>query len=302
VLCDEAVEMAKKDDRLLGRIIYAAANGKARDANNRDGTARKSGRFSTVTCFTNNTHLLALPDRVLNEATRRRVFELTYEKEHIMPLDDGNILYHAADEHYGHAGRVFLSYVVQHREAIAVRYKARLSQMSKGIGKSNHYNLWLITAASVAYEIGRDLGIFKFTFNDVLQQALNRVTAQDKMITPSSERVQEFLTRYLQMFQGYITQKHAGNKGVWIGNDVRGEVRARYTVETDKTFTLCLPVKQFSEWVLQHNIDINHIRQWAKDKGIEQKKERIAPKTDAVPCFIIPGFTDLDTDTVEGIK
>jgi hypothetical protein len=301
MLCDEAVTMAKKDESMLGRIIYAAANGKSRDAMTRDRRLRDSGKFATVTCFTNNTHLLALPDRTLNEANRRRIFELTFDKENKMPLSVGNVLYKASLNHYGHAGRVYLEHVVKHRETLAQRYVDRLAKLETGVNGSNHYNLWLITASSIAYEIGRELKLFRFAFNDVMSKALDQIRLQDNSITPTTVKVQEAVTRYLQQYQGFITQKHAGKKGTWVESiTVRGEVRARYTVEDDKTFTLCLPLKQFGEWALERNIDINHIKQWAKEKSIQQKLERIAPKTDAVQCWIIKGYTVEDYDG-EGI-
>jgi hypothetical protein len=91
------------------------------------------------------------------------------------------------------------------------------------------------------------------------------------------------------MYQGFITQKHADNQDTWI-TDVRGDVRARYVIEIDNTFTLCLPVKRFREWALDRDIHGDHINQWAKDNNITIKQVRLAPKTDAVSCFLIPGM------------
>jgi hypothetical protein len=297
VLCNEAATM---DEKKLSNVVYAAANGEARDRLQRDGKMKEAGNFATVTCLTNNTHLLALPDRVLNEATRRRILEITFNKENVMPLTIGTELNRVMREHYGVAGRVFLQYVIANRDAVEGRIVERTAALEKGIDSANRYNVWLVAAASVAYEIAFTLGLLQFQFADALKNVLDIIRTQDSQIVSTVQKVQEAITRYLQMYQGFITQKHNGKSGQWIG-EVRGDVRARYTIEADRTFTLCLPLKQFQEWALEYNIDINHIRQWSKESNITMKPERIAPKTDAVTCFIIPGFTMEDYEG-EGIK
>jgi hypothetical protein len=297
VLCNEAVTM---DEKKLSNVVYAAANGEARDRLQRDGKMKEAGNFATVTCLTNNTHLLALPDRVLNEATRRRILEITFNKENVMPLTIGTELNRVMRENYGVAGREFLQYVIANRDAVEGRIVERTAALEKGIDSANRYNVWLVAAASVAYEIAFTLGLLQFQFADALKNVLDIIRTQDSQIVSTVQKVQEAITRYLQMYQGYITQKRAGKAGHWT-TDLRGEVRARYTIEADETFTLCLPLKQFQEWALEYNIDINHIRQWSKESNIVMKPERIAPKTDAVTCFIIPGYTMEDYDG-EGIK
>jgi hypothetical protein len=288
VLCNEAVTM---DEKKLSNVVYAAANGEARDRLQRDGKMKEAGNFATVTCLTNNKHILALSDRVLNEATRRRILELTFNKENVMPLNIGTELNRIMRQNYGVAGRAFLQHVMKNRDQIERRVSDRTALLEKGIHSANRYNVWLVAAASVAFEIGKDLGLLQFDFNDALVNVLDIIKTQDSSIQTTTQKVQEAVTRYIQMYQGFITHKRAGSKAGWTV-EVRGEVRARYTVEKDQSFTLCLPIQQFQEWALERNIDVNHIKHWAMDSGIKIKSERIAPHTDPVRCFIIPTFKD----------
>lgn len=288
VLCNEAVTM---DERKLGLLVYAAANGEARDRLQRDGKMKDAGDFATVTILTNNKHILALPDKVLNDATRRRILELTFDKNSVMPLTIGTELNRVMRMHYGHAGRIFLQYVMQNRETVQNQIIDLTAKLEKGIHSANRYNVWLVSAATVTYEIASKLGLIKFGYADALQNVLSIIRTQDTSIVGTVQRVADAVTRYVQTYQGYITYKSTGKRGGWK-EYVKGEVRARYTIEADGSHTLCLPLEQFREWALERNIDNAHIKQWEKDLNIVSRSERIAPLTNPVKCLIITGFKE----------
>lgn len=156
-----------------------------------------------------------------------------------------------------------------------------------------------IAAAQVAQALALSkFGVVEFDAEGLLQRLEVSPRTTNAPSQPSTVRVPEVITQYVQTYKSFISRKHAGKNGAWIMLP-RTSVRARYTVEANNTFTLCLPVIRFREWALEQGIHSDQIKQWAKDNNITQKQERIAPKTDAVSCFLIPRYSELDTDNGE---
>lgn len=284
VICNEAATI---DSYRLKDVIYAAANGKARDRLTRTGRMKESGGWQTLTIFTSNTHLLALSDKILSEATRRRILELSFDVENLLPLEVGMRLNEIIKRNHGQAGRAFLEYVLGRREQVEFDIRNEVTKLQNDIDSVHRYNIWLIAVARVTAQYAKDLGIIEFDTDSAIEKAVSTLTVQAGSIVPTIRRVQEAIASYTNTFQQNIGHKASARGSAWLKTPY-GEAKARYTVAPDESVTLCLPIQLFKEWSLERGIDINHVRQWARACEIKTQNVRLSEYGEALPCYVIP--------------
>ena len=278
VLCDEADKIKKA---IISDIIYAAANGKARDTMTQKSELRESGSWETLTALTANKHLHTLAE--LNEATRRRIFELTIDTP--LDLDLALKINAARENNYGVVGRIFLQYVVKHKAEVIERLEAAFAWVTKrGVRSEDRFAAWIITSALVGGEIAYDLQLIDFEPTDACERAVEATIAQSKQIQTSSEIIAEALDAYLNKYPSAFP--HFNGK-TWTDIIPYAEVRGRYEIKSKIAIT-SVARRPFAAFVRdEFNADPKQISPWMSAKGYTSKDVKLATHGNAVECWLI---------------
>lgn len=271
----------------LGEIIYAAANGKARDTSTRDQRINDKGGWRTLTIFTSNTHLMSLPDSVIADAERKRMLELTFNTENKMDISVGKALAEAARKHHGCAGRDMTAYFMSHKSETVKAVHDRVEAIQVGIDPSYRFGIWQIGVNAVVGEIAHKLGVIRFKIEDAIAHALSGLTNRSQTTVDPITKVKHFLDAYTNKFQESIGQRESVASRGWY-KEPRGEPRGKWKMSGADPVELCVAVTLFHTYALEEGIDANHIRQWVKINDIQSKTERLADSANAVRCYIIP--------------
>lgn len=286
VVINEAATIRKE---ILTPIALAAANGKARDAMTKDRTMYDSGEWQTLTIFTSNTHMLALPDSVLSEASRRRILELSFNTENLLPLSIGRPVNAGVEKNYGVAGRLFLDYVMRHADEVGHLVNERVEKLQDGIDSVHRYNVWLIATASVAADIASALGLIEFETDDALDRALKTLAHQADEVRSPVERVSDAIADWHRRYSRQIGIKEMSNGSAWHEPPF-GEAMGRYNSLKDKggVYEFLLPVKQFKSFCIEQGIDVNQIAAYMQSVDAKETKQRLSPNGTVVRCYAIP--------------
>lgn len=281
VLCNEAATI---DPKRINSIVYAAANGESRNTLTQTVQLRDTSNWTTLTVFTSNNHLQGLDQTLLNEAGRRRIFEITIDH----PLD-GEIardLNEIMRDNYGLAGREFLSYVVANEAAVKERLKSSHAWViENGVQDAERFAAWTIATAKVAGEIAADLGIFYFEPISACLRAIEAVTKQARQTKTPLDRVDDLITDFISAHHDRFSQFQPRGS-VWIDAGARGEIVGRFSVEGAQT-VLAISRKAFTSWARTQGVDSQHITQYVRQNGVEEKNAKLIPHGKSTWCLIL---------------
>jgi hypothetical protein len=283
VVVNEAATIRKE---ILTNLALAAANGKARDTMTQDGRLNDSGGWQTLTIFTSNIHLLDLSDKILTEASRRRILELSFTEKNKLSLSLGRPINDAIDKNYGIAGRLFMDYVMKHAEEVKELIEERVKKLEDGVDSVHRYNVWLIASASVAADIAEGLDLIDFETDDCISNAIRTLKRQAKEVKTSEEKVVELIGDYTSEFQQGIGNKGMGT-GAWFRDPV-GAAKGRYTSKDNHVFELALPLRQFKDYALDRGVDANQVREYMAAMDARETSVRLSREGGSVWCYVLP--------------
>ncbi len=285
LVINEAGTSIRRD--ALNSLILAAANGKARDGLTQSRELYDSGSWDTLTIFTSNTQLLEMPESVISEASRRRVLEIPFLPENCLPLSIGRPVNALIERNHGHAGREFLQAVLAESDYISDRLNERVEKLQDGIHSVHRYNLWLIAAASVAAEIAEGLELIDFSTADCIANTLQILKTSVKDTLTPRDQIESLIAQYTQKFQGGIGHKEGSNNG-WHSEPV-GAAMGRVTTSNNAPGEIAIPVRQFKEFALDNGVDLNRVRKYMTDCGVERTKQvRLSRVSNGVDCWVLP--------------
>jgi len=285
IIVNEAATIRK--DR-LGELIYAAANGKARDTSTRDQRINDKGGWRTLTIFTSNVHLMSLPDTVIADAERKRMLELTFNVENKMDIATGKALAEAARKHHGIAGRLLIEYLMRFRADVVAQVDAKVDKILAGIDPGYRFGIWQIGANAVVGSIARKLGLIQFEIDDCIENALTGLIERSRNTVDPITKVRQMLDDYTNKFQESIGQKEAVASRGWY-KEPRGEPRGKWKMDGGaRPIELCIAISLFNQHALENGLDANYVRQWVRANGVQTKAERLADSANPVKCYVIP--------------
>ncbi len=283
LLCNEAATI---DPRRILNIVYAATNGEPREILTQRSELRPTSKWTTLTVFTSNSHLQGLDDQQLNEAGRRRIFELTIET----PLEGGTAraINDMMTDNYGHAGREFMSYVVANEIEVAEQLQSAFEwAMTSGVRAEDRFSAWIIATAKVAGEIGHNLGLLRFDVVGPCVRAVEAAKSQAVEIKPLADRVDEVITEFINAHHDHFSQYRVEARGEWVIGETRaGEVIGRYTIASNQT-TLAISKRALVTWARTRGVDSQHITRYAREKGLVEKGVKLVQHGKNTRCLIV---------------
>lgn len=284
VIINEAATI-RKDYLLL--LMLAAANGKARDTSNPEHTIDSSGSWKTLTILTSNIHLLNLDNSILNEASKARMLELTFEPQNCIPMTLGAPIHAAIQRNHGVAGRLFLDFVMKNPVTVSKSIRDRVATLEKGINSVRRYNVWLIATVSVVAEIATSLGLIDFETDDCVKNALGTLVTTVQSTKSPSQVIDELIADYTAQMNMRIGEKETTNDSAWYREPI-GEAAGRYNLANNECMELCLPMKMFNAYCLESGIDRYHIRQFMSEKQAVEQSVRLTANGSVIRCYVIP--------------
>jgi hypothetical protein len=283
VVVNEAATIRKE---IITILALAAANGKARDTMTQDSRLNDSGGWQTLTIFTSNMHMLQLSDKILTEASRRRILEVSFTKNNCLPLSIGRPINALLEKNYGVAGRLFLDYVMLHADEVRELMHERVEKLQDGVDSVHRYNVWLIAAASVAADIAEGLELIDFETDDCIENAIKTLKCQATEVKTPEERVFELIGDYTGEFQKNIGNKEATNN-TWYRDPI-GSVKGRYNTKDNSVYELALPVRLFKEYALERGIDVSQIKEYMETQKAKESSVRLSRESGQVWCYVLP--------------
>lgn len=174
-------ELTNMDPRAASALVFSVSSGRAKQRLRSDGDLRQNNsNWRTIMLATGNNLLsekLSL-HRGNAEAEMSRLFEYTLDvKPHMTPNEALN-LFPNLQTHYGHAGRVFMRYVVENYDAVANQVQTVRTAFNTVVGITQKERFWSALMASilVSTSICNKLGLLDFDIAALKGWIIQRLT------------------------------------------------------------------------------------------------------------------------------
>lgn len=142
----------------LAEFIYLAANGQGKSALKRDRSFRAAGQWRLVPFLTSNHPILDFDQTAIQEAHRRRILEIHFNKP--FPKEDADLLYKAMKKNAGSAGIIYMQELIRIRKHIPALFEKALENLRETapLPEANRFGMWTLAASAVGGTIARKLG------------------------------------------------------------------------------------------------------------------------------------------------
>lgn len=276
----------------MSELIYMAANGRAKERVNREGRIRGSDDWQLVALVTTNSPLHEMSHKLLGEAERKRVLELTIQDP--MPREQLMAMITATQNHPGSVAEPYLRALESFGvDNVRTMFKSVVDRIhSGGVPDTQRFGVWLAAAATVAGVIAQEAGIILFDPIKVVKHITSgMVTASDEELSPT-EKTERLIAEYINKHIRNFTIKA---RNTWIDTDVYGPVAG--TIKVDAC-VVAIPTSRLLDWFQQHRMPTVHLKRWMKSNGVNRYLELMARTGAREYCYQIP----MDHEQIEALK
>jgi len=228
-----------------------------------------------------------------------RVFEYDIAPNEIISVAEGKEIFdHVLNENYGHAGEIYISYLVNNLESSIALLKKVQARIDRDVQVSAKERYWSSTAACniAGGLIAKNLGLHDYDMPSVygwLTQKLKttRVEVKRPEITPDSA-LGEFMNAYMQnilVVNGAVDSR-SGLTALPL-QEPRGELLGRYEPDTKQIY---IPAAQFKEFCVKSQTHYSGLLKELANMGIY--KGAIVKRMSKGMKVVTPGVRALHFD------
>jgi hypothetical protein len=297
-------ELTDRESEEVSSFLYMLSSGRPKDRNRADGTIIDLGlNWNTISFITSNKNvtelLFLLDEKAVTEATQIRVFEVALQPEHTSLWKDTNavelIEHQLLEGNYGHAGKAWLRYIIEHRGVLKDeirKLRTRYSPNSSEDTRERYYRD-LLAAVMVAMKHATKLGLVKFSLVEIAKWANTNMKGLRVRRHAQSFAPEEHIANFLHSLHGktIITKRMGDGRST---NEtpmelVRGEPLARMAID-DKKFLVLR--KALTDWCAEHRLQASWLVDEMDKRGMvlyngssQTMKERIGRGT-GIPSIV----------------
>jgi hypothetical protein len=245
-------------------MVYTFSEGVGRIGALSDGTLRSNVySWRTLMATTSNRAIHSTLAAAKIDATPEisRVFEYRFNRNlNQMPKVEADEVIPALLENCGHAGRVFLAYVVRNEDKVKqLLAKTRRMLTEKGrMASSERYWLTGMTATMTGLIIAKALKLVDFDLNALMNWSLAQVrNMRDTVVESATDAMEQFGVMLNEMAGGFlVTDKEgdarSGETKAMILRAPRSDLVGRVVIGTNRLY---LPVSAVRRWCSENQAD-----------------------------------------------
>ena len=258
-------ELTNSDPEGLSNFVYGSTSGTQRNRLSIKGNVERvrGMPWKNLWGTTGNTSLLeriglykAVPQAEQQRVLEHRVAKINLNKE------DTDKFSTALTQNYGHAGPIFVQYVMQNRDAVIKLHIDVRSKIDKAAGLDADNRFWSAAASTriTAMVIAKKLGLIDYDINALTKWAVNKLKQAKEACNSSGSTYTNLLTDYLSYNYNNVLRINSTADGRLADNTVTNTIAndmvrimpdgtprmslvARYEPDTQKLYLLPKPLK-----------------------------------------------------------
>lgn len=267
-----ADELTSMDNARASKLVFDISQGEGKLRLNSGSEMRDSAEWSTILLGTGNTLLSEkiASYRANSDGEQMRLWEFiprTYSK---MSLSEFNKLAEILKENYGHAGPIYMKYIVENRELVKKRLTNKYDEITEDFKMISKERNWanLFATVLLARDIIDELDILKIDKNEIVKWIKEELARARRNVTQITADPAEQFARMLADIQpGILVTSGRGNLSKGENARVIAEIRGnaslvgRYIYPTDSNTkeVLILSAAAIRDWSTKNNVMMDEI-------------------------------------------
>lgn len=249
-------EVTRMDLKILGKYCLAIPQGKGKRVNTRAGVLSQNvPTWGNITQMSANTDMYAALAQSRADATAEtvRLFQLAFVVPETNTKTQADQFLRDLKANYGHAGPVFIRYVITHYEKVKARVEAVMALVDTKADISSGERFWagLIAAEFVGGMIARHLGLLDgfpieqdFEWN-IAQLKTSRASMVDNIATS-----RDVLSEFLEARVGetlVVSQTLKSNMSARVDQAPRGALSIRHETDSQRLYITRTEFKKYCQ-------------------------------------------------------
>lgn len=264
-------ELTNIDGREASNLVYQITSGKQKDrmVSSANGSRWRGDPWSTIFVTTANTSIVSIVASAKDspQAEAQRIVEMQAVRK-VGEKKGGDKLALDLKKHYGHAGPIFLQYVMRNKASVLELLGKVQAKIDKEVGLTSQNRFWSAQSALIitGLHIAKHLKLVNFDMKELLAWTIKFMRGykleEEQLIAPSSalELVAEYyfdnVNNFLRIRSGLNTGDDGESTGLdhLITPDATPRIHLLGRHETDTNVIYLLP-KPFKKWCTDKQID-----------------------------------------------
>jgi len=270
---DELTDISREE---LSTLCYSISQGRAKNRSGKDGSVRDNNatwkQIMTSTANKSIYDILGTSGSFNMSGQAMRVFEFRVDPKNAMSLSESHRIFGKLYDNYGHAGEVFVKYVMENKEKI----KRRLLEMDVKFEKEADITIperyWsnIASCCIVAGEICREVGLNNFNVENIFKWAVDQIKSMRGTVTESKYDSKSILTEFMNThISSTLIVNGQGDKKTpfWVetNGEPRGSLMIRNEVDTNYAYISRSAIKQ---WITKNSGDFHAVKRDLMSAGI----------------------------------
>lgn len=258
-------EITNIDPKELSDLAYTFSQGRERMRLTAAATERKDAyKWQTLMVSTSNSSLHDKLGALKADASAESVRIYEYRMPDAAPMDsvEAKATFDKLYEHYGHAGAVYMQYVLDNRDAVIAQYRKLIDGIFRAAGAPSHERFWVaIVAANITgLMVAQKVGLLKFDPAVLTRWAVNQMKAQRQAVAETVQDPIEVIGNFLNAHIRDTLVVDMSSNGLGISTTLRkptNELHCRYEVDIGKMYADRAKVRK---WCAANNIGYTWLR------------------------------------------
>lgn len=283
-------EMTNTKPEDLSNYAYQLPSGYQRNRmSGKSNVERLRGKpWKTLFCTTGNVSLL---ERIgswksLPRAEAMRILEWKAVPMEFSTKEETDAFYAAIQQNYGHAGPIYLQYVMNNLENVIEVVKTTQKKIDTASGMKAEHRFWsvAISHAITGLMVAKKAGLLDWKIQPIVAWVLNVIAASKNTVYEMSADVEVVLANYLaENYTNILRIKSTDDarmKGKPMGLDVLQQPEATPRIsligryEYDKKLLYLLP-KPFRDWCVKSQLNFGALVEDLKTGKTQARKEKM---------------------------
>lgn len=269
-------ELTNIDGKTASNLVYQITSGRQRDrmSSSANGSRWRGESWSTIFMTTANTSITSVIASAKDapKAEAQRIVEINAENR-LQSKEGGDILAKGLKKHFGHAGPIFIQYVIKNKEEVIKLLAKVQAKIDTEVGLTSQNRFWSAQSALIitGLYIAKNLGLIGFDMKALMKWTIAFLKEykldEAQLVSKSSglETVAEYYFENVNNFlrirtMGYTDGENGESTGLdhLVTPDSNPRIHLLGRHETD-TNTIYLLPKPFKIWCAQKQIDYSSL-------------------------------------------
>lgn len=280
--CVDEITNMKKDE--FSELVYSISQGKGKERMTAGGNELRINEttWQTISLSTSNASFyekLTSDFKNSPDGEMMRLIEYKISQTDAISTEDGKFLFdHQLMDNYGHAGPIFIKYILENMEEALDGCMTIQSRLDTQLRLTQRERFWsaAVSANITGGFIAKMLGLIDWDMNRIYHWACNMIlNLRDEAIAPAtsaSQIVGDFINRYIKntlVINDKVDSRYTGTE-LRALMEPTGELIVRYEPDTKMLFIVA---KKLRDYCVQYQISYKETTDKLKADGILLKQD-----------------------------